>query len=344
MARGLLVCSWLTTGLPALAGAAEPGASASGLSSVLADEKARQTFKEGIAAFDRRDFEAARIAFLQTFALKPTVPVVRRNLGLAEIFSGHYLEGARRLARVIHTTGEGTAEDRARMLESLRKAEAHLERITVEVNVDGAAVTVDGVDLGSSPVPFMWYVAPGPYVVQVAKTGFASASLSRVARAGAVQHLRITLEPEQSAPPPGVDAPAPVMSGGRTNPWIVAAGILTTAAGVGAGIGFSVSAANNADKAEQLRGSLLRIGCTGSPLPQCAELYDAAEAHDDQVRWATVSFIAAGVTAASTVFYALLSSSDYAAVGHPSRAPHATAAVALDVDEAGALLRVRGAF
>src|SRR5690606_10012173 len=35
------------------------------------NEKALQTFREGIAAFDRRDFEAARVAFLQTFALKP---------------------------------------------------------------------------------------------------------------------------------------------------------------------------------------------------------------------------------------------------------------------------------
>src|SRR5262245_48409206 len=64
---------------------------------LVIDEKATATFKEGIAAFDRRDFEAARVAFLQTFALKPSASVVRRNLGLAEIYSGHYLDGARRL-------------------------------------------------------------------------------------------------------------------------------------------------------------------------------------------------------------------------------------------------------
>ena len=106
-------------------------------------------------------FQAARVAFLQTFALKPSAPVVRRNLGLAEIYSGHYLDGARRLGRVIHMTDEGTSVDRARMVESLKKAEAHLERVTVEVNVEGAEIRIGDVDLGVSPLPFAWYLEPG---------------------------------------------------------------------------------------------------------------------------------------------------------------------------------------
>src|SRR4051812_16543049 len=149
----------------------------------LENEKALQTFKEGLAAFDRRDFEAARVAFLQTFALKPAVPVVRRNLGLAEIYSGHYLDGARRLARVLHTTEEGSSEDRARMLESLKKAEAHLERVSMEVRQEGAEITIDGVDLGASPLPFLWYVAPGSYEVKVQKAGFVDHTELRVAHA-----------------------------------------------------------------------------------------------------------------------------------------------------------------
>ncbi|HKO90847.1 MAG TPA: PEGA domain-containing protein, partial [Polyangiaceae bacterium] len=195
-------------------------------SSRVVDEKAVATFKEGIAAFDRRDFEAARVAFLQTFALKPAAPVVRRNLGLAEIYSGHYLDGARRLARVFHTTDDGSSEDRARMLESLKKAEAHLERVSIEVDQEGAEILVDGVDLGTSPLPFVWYVAPGSYDVRVGKGGYEPYVSSRVASPGASHHLRIVLKPVVAAAAP-TPAPAPVEEQPAPtgpNGWVLLAG------------------------------------------------------------------------------------------------------------------------
>ena len=90
-------CAWAS---PAAAESVreQRGSAAAQEPAQLLDARASATFKEGIAAFDRRDFEAARLAFLQTYALKPEAAVVRRNLGLAEIYSGHYLDGARRLA------------------------------------------------------------------------------------------------------------------------------------------------------------------------------------------------------------------------------------------------------
>lgn len=271
----------------------------------LADDKALQTFKEGIAAFDRRDFEAARVAFLQTLALKPTAPVVRRNLGLAEIYSEHYLEGARRLARVLHTTGEGTAEDRARMVESLRKAEAYLERLTVEVNEEGAEVVIDGVDLGPSPVPFVWYVAPGAYEVRVDKAGFQGFRESRQARAGGKQHLRILL----AAPAPvamHTSAPSPRLGMEKhPNGWILASGGSLTVAGLVAGVAFSSAAIKNRHKAELLIGDLQEMGCSPPGLPECRKLAGAWHTHDRQASFATASFVAAGVSGLFTLIYGL---------------------------------------
>lgn len=314
--------SWILLGIWLFVGrarAAEPHASSepAGLSA-LADTKARQTFKEGIEAFDRRDFEAARIAFLQTFALKPSVPVVRRNLGLAEIYSGHYLDGARRLARVLHTTGEGTPEDRARMLDSLKKAEAHLERVTIEVNVDGAGILVDDVDLGASPLPFVWYVAPGAYRLRVSKAGFADFTQTRVARAGGVQHVRVTLAPAaepsvaplEPSPPAAVDVAKPA----GINAWIVAAGAVATAGGLGAGVAFSLAASSNSRKVDRLGYEVGRMNFDcGTPIAECAELSSAARKHDSQVRWAAASFIAAGVAGAGTLVYAILAGDDASA-------------------------------
>ncbi|HVZ37277.1 MAG TPA: PEGA domain-containing protein [Polyangiaceae bacterium] len=299
------VCSFAPKPLLAQS-AAEPDANSD--ASHLVDEKALQTFKEGIAAFDRRDFEAARVAFLQTFALKPSAPVVRRNLGLAEIYSGHYLDGARRLARVLHTTGEGSPEDRARMVDSLKKAEAYLERLTVEVNEEGAEVFVDGTDLGPSPLPFVWYVSPGSYEVRVQKAGFEDFREPRQARAGGTQHLRVVLKPAAAAaPPPRSEAVPPGLTIEKhPNGWILASGGVLTVAGVAAGAAFSAYAANNADKVKSLRSRLEGQSCVSTHVPECNELLEASRAHDRQARYATISFVAAGVTGMVTLLYGLL--------------------------------------
>jgi hypothetical protein len=325
---------------------ADQGSAPAGLSGP-AEAKARQTFKEGIEAFDRRDFEAARVAFLQTFALKPSVPVVRRNLGLAEIYSGHYLDGARRLARVLHTTGEGTAEDRARMLDSLKKAEAHLERLTIEVNVDGANIAVDEADLGSSPLPFVWYVAPGAYRVRVSKSGFAEFAQTRVARAGGIQHLRVALTPESEPSTARLDPPAAAALDSAKpagpSPWLIAAGAVVTGSGIAAGVGFSLAASRNSRKVDRLGYVIesMPMGDCGEAWPECSQLASAARTHDRQLGWAVASFVTAGVAGAGTLVYALLA-------GNTARSSAKTAcshaALGIDIGPDAAALRWRSTF
>jgi PEGA domain-containing protein len=351
-ARSMLACaSMLCVPVPRPARAAEPAANDA---NDVENEKARQTFKEGIAAFDRRDFEAARVAFLQTFALKPSAPVVRRNLGLAEIYSGHYLEGARRLGRVIHTTDEGTSMDRARMVESLKKAEAHLERVTVEVNVEGAQITIGEVDLGQSPMRFAWYMEPGSYDVRISKPGFIDFSETRMARAGSAEHLRINLRPvvveepvvavaasepvSEPVPPPQVDHHS------GPNPWVLATGGLLTAGGLAAGLTLSLFAADNADKVQQIGDSLGGMTCRAPLSPQCVELSDAAAAHDQQVRWATVSFALGAAAGVSTLVYALLASSDRSSHAASASASLEARSVGVSVEDGGPRLLVTGTF
>jgi hypothetical protein len=344
----LLGIALATVSLPPLA-RAEPAPEAP---LDLENEKAQQTFKEGIAAFDRRDFEAARVAFLQTFALKPSAPVVRRNLGLAEIYSGHYLEGARRLGRVIHTTDEGTSVDRARMVESLKKAEAHLERVTVEVNVEGAEIQIGDVDLGVSPLPFAWYLEPGAYDVRVTKPGFVAYRETRLARAGNAKHLRINLKPIatleaplRAAPAvPSAELPRDVDSG-TLNPWVLVVGGTLTAGGLVTGLTLSLLAADNADKVERIGDSLGSGSCL-LPLAAdaCAELNDAAAAHDRQGRWATVSYALGAAAGVSTLVYVLLAS----ASGHSRPASSSSASalsnVGIGFDERGTELTLHGSF
>src|SRR5689334_6911414 len=72
---------------------------------------ARRRFQEGVAAVDAGNYEAARLAFQQAYAIKPH-PSVLRNLGQAELRTGHYLEAARHLSTFLRQTAFGSAGER----------------------------------------------------------------------------------------------------------------------------------------------------------------------------------------------------------------------------------------
>jgi hypothetical protein len=281
-------------------------------------QRARESFTTGIAAFDRQDFEAARRAFLETLALRPEEPVVRRNLALAEIYSGHYLDGARRLTRVLHGGQITDAASRARMLESLRLAETQLERITLELNVSGAQVQVDAESLGESPVPFAWYVAPGPYRVRIEKEGYEPLEQSRMAVAGATPHLRLELVPvKKPEPSEAVDEPAARRG---PEPWVLIGGGALTLAGVTAGLLFRGSAADATDKADAQERRILAqqpAGCgtnpSGTLVAPCKELRRWLTRHDDLGNAMWTSLGVGAVAGIATLVYWGVSASQQAA-------------------------------
>jgi hypothetical protein len=338
---------WLFAIALSLGVSAYPGLARSEESSAdVARQRAAETFRQGVEAFDRRDFETARVAFLQTLALRPREAAVQRNLGLAEIYSGHYLDGARRLARVLQTTSQGSSEERSRMQESLKKAETQLQRLTIEVDTDGAEIVVEGTELGRSPLPFAWYVAPGPYDLGVSKPGFQSVTRAGLAQAGKAEHLRIELEPSaadgpppappaaRSAPPAGPDMPPPARHGG-VNPWLIAGGATLSAAGLATGVAFSVLANDNAGKAEDLAEDIPSgRNCRSDPPSPCPAIQRALEAHDRQVNYAVVGYTAGGALAVLTIVYALWLA--------PEETDEPKAAVVVDGERAGIV--VSGSF
>jgi hypothetical protein len=218
------------------------------------------------------------------------------------------------------------------MVESLKKAEAHLERVTVEVNVEGAEIRIGDVDLGVSPLPFAWYLEPGSYDVRVSKPGFVAYSETRLARAGNAQHLRIHLKPLtvpeervpiEPPPPPAAAAASPPELDRGPNPWLLVAGGTLTAGGLVTGLTLSLFAADNADKVDRLGDALDDPSSCRAPVSaDCVELADAAAAHDRQVRWATVSFALGAAAGVSTVVYALLAgSSRHGSLASPGPGP-----------------------
>ena len=90
---------------------------------------ARKRFQEGVAAVDSGNYEAARVAFQQAYALKPHASVLR-NLGQAkELKTAHYLEAARHLLAFIRDTTFGTAAERESAKKALTQAESKIAKL-----------------------------------------------------------------------------------------------------------------------------------------------------------------------------------------------------------------------
>src|SRR5260221_8909178 len=154
---------------------------------------ARRRFQEGVAAVDAGNYEAARIAFQQAYALKPH-PSVLRNLGQAELKTGRHLEAARHLATFVRDTTYGTAAERDAASKSLAQAESQVGKLTIEVDVAGAEVTVDGELAGRTPIVDPFYAESGDRVILIRKEGYEAYERTHLIEPGRTTQLKIKLD------------------------------------------------------------------------------------------------------------------------------------------------------
>src|SRR5277367_177307 len=103
---------------------------------------ARARFKEGVSFYDKGQYEQARAAFLQAYALKKH-PAVLLNLAWSSLKSGRTLEAERYFKQFLSEGKDSTDKQRADANDGLSQAHAKLGRIDV-VAAAGTEVTVDG--------------------------------------------------------------------------------------------------------------------------------------------------------------------------------------------------------
>ncbi|MBE7481039.1 MAG: PEGA domain-containing protein [Polyangiaceae bacterium] len=325
MQRALVLCTLfvLLTGLtPRTVLGQKPGSSptiSKAPDTLTAEARAR--FEEGVRAAAKRDFEAARVAFKQAFALKP-VPEVLRNLGAAEVMSGHELEGARHLTEYLAGARELAKRERDELVELVRKAENELGRLELEVDADGATITVGGETVGQSPLGWVWHVSPGEHEVAASKAGAGEAKQTVRVAAGALEKVGLRLSEAGGAAPPeasaGAASPSPSPSGsdGATPaapspakrsivPAVIGGGV--AAVGIGLGVMWGLGAASDADDADAILDRLGPAPCgTGTPYAaQCAEVSDKNDSSRRKSNLSTASFVVGGVALAGTVVYLL---------------------------------------
>jgi len=124
---------------------------------------ARARFAEGVAFFDKGEFENARASFLQAYALHKH-PAVLINLAQSSLRSGHTLDAARDFARYMHDSTNLTPAQRAEAEKGLAEARLKLGRIDVSAPA-GTTVTIDG-DLAGTDGSTTWDVEPGSHTVK----------------------------------------------------------------------------------------------------------------------------------------------------------------------------------
>jgi len=222
---------------------------------------ARERFKEGVSYFDQKQYEKARAAFLQAYALKKH-PAVLLNLAQSELRSNHERDAAKHFATYLREATDASPAEREAAQAGLTTAKAALGEINVSAEAD-SEILVDGTAEGTSPLPGPVYVDPGTHTFE-AKKGSRVSKLSVTAKAGETKDARMLFDVERKAPPPmkpattqasgaaeetgGVDTAA-ASPGGRepffhwllTSPAGVISGGTTVLFGLGAG-GFAVAA------------------------------------------------------------------------------------------------------
>ena len=243
-------------------------------------------FRAGLKAYDKGDYEAARLEFLQAQAIYPRASLLR-NLALSELHTNRPLDALEHL-RTFLADPETTPDRRALAERSLNEAYAQTGHLSITAPV-GSHIKVDGKDVGASPLKSPVDVRVGLHGVDAAigetvqheSVQAAAGKLSEVAFVqpvvadSKVVPVLPTTIPVVAAPPPG-DVAQPLQRdaywNGRRTVGVIIAGI--GAVGMGTGVGFGVARSSQTSNADTALGKLGTSNLGRCATPSAA---DAAE-------------------------------------------------------------------
>jgi tetratricopeptide (TPR) repeat protein len=186
LGAAVLVCSLLAPGL-------------SQAQDDVATIAARERFKEGVGYFDAKEYEKARAAFLQAYALKRH-PAVLLNLAQSEVRSGHERDAAEHFSAYLREAADASPAEREAAEAGLATAKASVAELKVTSAEMGAEVHVDGTLAGTIPLPGPIFLDPGSHQLELRK-GTQSSTRSVTAKAGERSELNLTLTPAAAEAP-----------------------------------------------------------------------------------------------------------------------------------------------
>ena len=158
----MVVCSAITA-----RAAAEPN-------DAQAKARAQGLLSEGTAAYGRGDYAAALDKFTAAYKIFPS-PKLWFNIGQANRDLGRPVEAVEAFDRFLRDAGDAPPETLAEARRSAAELKTKLGQIQVSCAVDGTEITVDGKQVGSTPLGEMLWTTPGRHQVAAQHAGFAPA-------------------------------------------------------------------------------------------------------------------------------------------------------------------------
>jgi outer membrane biosynthesis protein TonB len=157
---------------------------------------ARARFQEGVAFYDKGQFENARAAFLQAYALRKH-PAVLLNLAQSSLRSGHTLEAAGFFKQYLHESTGLTSAQKLDAEKGLADARLQLGRVEVSA-ASGTEISIDGERVGTTPLAEPIDVEAGSHKV----SGRLPDGTTDTKSATAVAGQAVTVHFGAAAPPP----------------------------------------------------------------------------------------------------------------------------------------------
>lgn len=277
-------------------------------------DKARKLYLEGVAAAEKERWADAYASFVAAWALQKHYTIAG-GMGTCELMLHRYRDAAEHLAiyvREIQKDATATAEERAAAMETYAQARAKVGTVIVSANVPGADVLVGGARVGTTPLVDPVFLEPGAHTITVQLAGYVPLEKRVEVAAGSEERSAFELaRPPASAPlgpvagPPQGDVAGPDMR-------VLVAGGSVAAAGVIAGVVFTLAANGKANDAKQQwyvvdRINNGRVSCAlptaGDARTQCEKLISLVEGKDTFSDLAMWSFVGGGVAALGTLGY-----------------------------------------
>jgi tetratricopeptide (TPR) repeat protein len=220
--------------------------------------KAQGLLTEGTALYEKGDYTGALEKFHAALAAFPSAKIWF-NIGQANRDLGRPVAALEAFERFLEGVPDASSEDRADAQTSVAELQKRLGQLTIVCEMAGAAIRIDGKDLGPAPVVKPVWAVPGMHQVTATLKGATPALEEVEVSAGGSTTVVLKIgQPAVAAapavPPPVVAVPPPLEvvttpppSESKQGWWLgrkwtwVAAGSTVLLTGAAAGVGISVN-------------------------------------------------------------------------------------------------------
>lgn len=275
-------------------------------------QEARRLMEEGAVAVEKGDLDAARKAFVKSLDLYESYDVAC-NLGIVEFELKRYLEAAENLDLCLRTFATG---ENRQLLETVKakwkETLNYVGAAEIAVSHDGAAITIDGEPIGTSPIGHRIFLMAGEHSVRAEGTA-GTAEQTFVAEKQKITEIVLELRPEVSSGLDEEEVPGAALtdpgledeSPRRKRDWVPAYVLGgATVAALGTSMVFRILAGNSKQNAEDLGEGLPDDGCAGGGSSSaCGDIENHMSALKTRATVSNAALIGTAVLGAATVGY-----------------------------------------